>query len=160
MGGLEELEQLAAEMAGFPDGVDPYLGRRWIVNAIGSGSALAVRWMLGRQVSLAFRDDEGYSPLHCVIDRRCEDRYELLKALLDAGAPPDLKGINDWTPTHLAAARDDVRALQILVEHGADLSIRTEIDDRATPLEEARNLGKANAVRYLEGIAAEQGRSI
>ena len=61
----------------------------------------------------------------------------------------NLKGVNDWTPAHMAAARDDVDALRVLVAHGADLSIRTEIDDYATPLEEARNLGKLNALRYL-----------
>ena len=52
----------------------------------------------------------------------------------------------------MAAARDDVEALRILVRYGADLSIRTDIDDYATPLEEARNLGKVNAATYLESV--------
>jgi hypothetical protein len=52
----------------------------------------------------------------------------------------------------MAAARDDVEALRILVRHGADLSIRTEIDDCTTPLEEARHLGKMNAAKYLETL--------
>ena len=52
----------------------------------------------------------------------------------------NLKGVNDWTPAHMAAARDDVEALRVLVAHGADVSIRTTIDGYATPLEEARNL--------------------
>lgn len=47
---------------------------------------------------------------------------------------------------------DDVEALKILVRHGADLSIRTDIDDYATPLEEARNLGKVRAAEYLAGV--------
>jgi uncharacterized protein len=62
------------------------------------------------------------------------------------------KGINDWTPAHMAAARDDVEALRLLVRYRADLNIRTDIDDYATPLEEARNLGKVNAVNYLESV--------
>ena len=52
----------------------------------------------------------------------------------------------------LAAARDDVEALRILVRHGADLSIRTDIDNYATPLEEARHLGKLKAVEFLERV--------
>ena len=32
------------------------------------------------------------------------------------------------------------------------LTIRTDIDDYATPLEEARNLGKANAASYLASV--------
>src|SRR5206468_2622246 len=50
------------------------------------------------------------------------------------------------------AASDDVVALRVLVAHGADLSIRTAIDDFATPLEEARILGKLAAVEYLESL--------
>lgn len=52
----------------------------------------------------------------------------------------------------MAAARDDVDALRLLVAHGAGLSIRTEIDDYATPLEEARSLGKLDALSYLESV--------
>ena len=55
----------------------------------------------------------------------------------------------------MAAARDDVDALRLLVAYGADLSIRTEIDNYATPLEEARVLGKRNAVAYLEGLPSK-----
>jgi ankyrin repeat protein len=69
---------------------------------------------------------------------------------LNAGASVNLKGINDWTPAHMAAARDDVKALRIFIRFGADLSIRTNIDEHATPLEEARNLGKRNAAKFLE----------
>jgi len=43
------------------------------------------------------------------------------------------------------------------VRYGADLTIRTEIDDYATPLEEARNLGKLEAVKYLEGVVTRRG---
>jgi ankyrin repeat protein len=62
------------------------------------------------------------------------------------------KGINDWTPAHMAAARDDVEALRLLVRYGADLTIRTDIDDYSTPLEEARSMGKLNAASYLESV--------
>ena len=145
-------EAIAAELPGFPDGVDDFIHRRWIVNALGSGSAASVEWMLKKGVDLDFRDEEGYTPLHAVIERRAPDRHELLDLLLRAGAPVNRKGINDWTPAHMAAARDDVEALRILVGYGADLSIRTAIDEYATPLEEARHLGKDNAARYLETL--------
>jgi ankyrin repeat protein len=149
----DEWEALAAELPGFPEGVDDLVRRRWIINALGSGSAASVEWMLRKGVTLDFRDDEGYTPVHAAIERRAGDRYELLERLLEAGAPVNLKGINDWTPAHMAAARDDVEALEILVRHGADLSVRTVIDEYATPLEEARHLGRTNAVRYLETLS-------
>ena len=151
-GTLEELEQLAEEVPGFPDCVDPFIERRWIINAIFSGSTMAIRWMLGKGVNLHFRDDEGFTPLHACIDSPRPDKHDVLELLIIAGASLNLKGLNDWTPAHIAAARDDVEALRMLVRHGADLSIRTEIDEYATPLEEARHLGKSNAVKYLESV--------
>lgn len=151
-GSLADLEQLAAEIPGFPEGVDPYIGRRWIINAIDTGSVVSIRWMLGKGVDLNFRDDEGGTPLHSAIDRARGDKYDVLETLIVAAAPLNVKGFNDWTPAHLAAARDDVEALRILVRHGADLSIRTDIDNYATPLEEARHLGKLKAVGFLESV--------
>jgi ankyrin repeat protein len=148
----EGLQALGRELDGFPHGEDPYIGRRWITNAIDVGSKESVRWMLRQAVDLNFRDDEGYTPLHSAIDRERPDRYEVLDMLLAAGASVNLKGVNDWTPAHMAAARDDVEALRLLVRYGADLTIRTEIDDYATPLEEARNLGKLAAAKYLESV--------
>lgn len=151
-GDADRLKALAAELDGFPYGDDPYLGRRWITNAIHVGSKASVQWLLGQKVDLDFRDDEGYSPVHSAIDRELPDRHEVLELLLAASAPVNRKGINDWTPAHMAAPRDDVEALRVLVRYGADLTIRTDIDDYATPLDEARNLGKVNAAKYLESV--------
>ena len=152
-GDRARLEELALLVEGFPDGVDSFIGRRWIINAIGVGAMSAIQWMLSTGVDLSFRDEEGYTPLLSAIEHRSDDRYEVLRLLLDAGAPVNRKGINDWTPAHMAAARDDVEALRLLVAHGADLTIRTEIDEYATPLEEARHLRRYRAVAFLESVA-------
>jgi ankyrin repeat protein len=151
-GGAADLDALAREFDGFPDGLDPYLGSRWILLAIAVGSIESVRWMVGRGVALDFLGPDGYTPVHSALERARDDRLELLDLLLRAGAPVNTKGVNDWTPAHKAAAADDVAALRMLVAHGADLSIRTAIDDFATPLEEARILGKLAAVEYLESL--------
>jgi ankyrin repeat protein len=151
-GDTDRLEQLARELSGFPHGTDDFIHRHWITNAIDSGSVRSVKWMLEKGVDLNFRDAEGYTPLHSALEQPEQVRYELMELLLEAAAPINIKGINDWTPTHAAAARDDVEALKILVSHGADLNVRTSIDDYATPLEEARNLGKLEAVKFLECV--------
>ena len=57
--------------------------------------------------------------------------------------------MNDYTPLHYAAARDDARAVELLLAHGADPDARTRIDDRAKPLEEAERLGSTRAARVL-----------
>lgn len=155
-GGYAELEELSELDENFPHGKDQVIGIRWITNAIDCGCLNAVKWMLGKKVDIMFRSNDGYTVLHSAIDLDSEDKYEILEILLKAGADVNLKGINDWTPAHAAAARNDVTALKLLVKYGADLSIRTEIDEYATPLEEARilnkNSGCADAVNYLESL--------
>jgi ankyrin repeat protein len=151
-GDVARLTELTAIESTFPDGVDSFIGRRWIINAIDGAPLTTIEWMLGTGVDLSFRDDEGYTPLLATIESGRTDRVELLQRLIAAGAPINKKGINDWTPAHMAAARDDVDTLKVLVAAGADLSIRTDIDDCATPLEEAKNLKMAKALEYLKGV--------
>lgn len=150
-GGEAEWQELEQLVDGFPDGIDAFIGRRWITNAVDCGSVASVRWILTRNVDLRFQDGEGYTVLHSALDRKGPERYELLEVLLNAGAEVNAKGINDWTPAHMAAVREDVDALRQLMKYGADLAIRTNIDSYATPLEEARRrLGKSKTVEFLE----------
>jgi ankyrin repeat protein len=146
---LEEAEYI---IDNFPKGIDDFIQRHWITNAIDCGSLESVKWILSKNVDLSFRDDGGYTPILSAIDRELPDKYEIIQLLIDNGAPINKKGINDWTPLHMAAARDDIEALKILVSNGADLTIRTEIDEYATPLEEAKILKKLKAVEYLKNI--------
>ena len=152
-GSTEQLEEVAELTDDFPDGEDDFTGRRWIRNAVDFGSSRAIAWMLEKKVDLAFSDDEGYPVLLSAIESDRSDKYEILELLLQHGAPPDMRGINDWTPLHMAAARNDVRAVKLLLECGADPTAKTRIDDYATPLEEARMLGSNDAVKYLETVA-------
>ena len=151
-GSIEELEKIAQTTESFPCGKDDFIERFWITNAIDCGSLEAIRWMLSKKVPLDFRDDEGYTPILSAIDREKTDKYEVLELLINNGAPINKQGINDWTPLHMAAARNDIKALDILVKHGANLTIKTRIDNYATPLEEARSLGRKEAVRFLENL--------
>lgn len=152
-GSEKELDELADLLEGFPDGEDDFTRRRWIRNAIDFGSSRAIVWMLKKRVDLTFYDDEGYPVLLSAIESERSDKYEILELLLQHGAPTDMRGINDWTPLHMAAARNDVQAAKLLIEYGADLMARTRIDDHATPLEEAQMLGSSDVVKYLETVA-------
>jgi hypothetical protein len=122
-----------------PDSISkqPFVSRHWITNAIDCGTKEVVAWMLSMGAPVLFHDEEGFTVLHSAIDRGKPDRLEIMAMLLEAGADINARGINDWTPAHHAAVRNDVEALKFLVESGADLTIRTRIDEYATPLEEA-----------------------
>ena len=151
-GDIELLEEAARIIDSFPSGVDDFIQCHWITNAINYGSLESVVWVLSKDVDLTFRDDEGYTPILSAIDREKSDKYEIIKLLIDHGAPINMKGNNDWTPLHMAAVREDIESLRILVRNGADLTIRTEIDDYATPLEEAMYLNKQRSVEFLRTV--------
>lgn len=153
-GEIEKLEELCIIDDSFPDGVDSLVERRWIINAIDCGSIRSIKWILDKKVNIVFRNEEGYTVLHSALERNSLDKYEVIELLIKAGADINLKGPNDWTPSHAAAAKNDVLALKIFVKYGADLTIRTAIDDYATPLEEARMLNEfgdcSDAITFLE----------
>jgi ankyrin repeat protein len=147
-----DFEELSKSVDGFPTGKDSFIGRSWICHAVDCGSISAVRWMLDQGVSLDIHDGEGYSLLHCAIERTLPDKYEILELLLKHRAPVNEHGFNDWTPAHLAAARQDIEALKILIRYGADMHERTRIDHYATPLEEAKVLKRQKSIEFLEGL--------
>jgi ankyrin repeat protein len=149
-----QFEELSEILDGFPEGTDDFIFNHWITNAIDCGSKLSIEWMLSKGVNLDFREEDGYTPLLSAIERNAPDKYDVLELLLQHGAPVNEQGINDWTPLHMAAARNDIKALSLMLKYGADLSIKTRIDDYATPLEEARILNCEEAVRYLESVSS------
>jgi ankyrin repeat protein len=64
---------------------------------------------------------------------------EVLARLLDAGADPNQRGLNDWTALHFAVVETNVEAVRLLLARGADRELRTRIDDYETALELARS---------------------
>lgn len=155
-GDIPSLELLAESVDGFPAGQDPWLNRHWITNAIDCGSASAVRWMLERNAPVVFRDSEGYTVLHSAIEREEDDKYEVMSMLIEFGADVNAHGTQDWTPSHMAAVRNDLQALRLLHQAGGDFSIRTRIDMHATVLEEARQAQcSPEVLAFLESPAGD-----
>jgi ankyrin repeat protein len=69
------------------------------------------------------------------------DVLEILKLLLAFGADPNQRGINDYTPLHMAVSERNAMAVGVLLEAGADPRLRTRIDDYETPREMAERAG-------------------
>lgn len=155
-GTVEDWERLAQQFSDFPDGLDSKLGRPWITHAIDCASLECVKWMLLKGVNLRFMDEEGYSPLHRCIDRKRADKYEILQLLIDNGADinigTELKtmNFNSWSPLHMAAARNDLEAIKILLDNGAATSLKTIIDNYCTAEREATNLGNHEAAELIQ----------
>jgi len=77
------------------------------------------------------------------------DVGEILDLLLKFGADPNQRGLNDWTALHMAVAERSLDAVRILLDAGADPSLRTRIDDCDSPPEMAEALGLPDIARMI-----------
>ncbi len=74
---------------------------------------------------------------------------DILKLLLEFGADPNQRGINDYTPLRMAVAENQLSAMKLLLEAGADPRLRTRIDEYETPREMAERVKLAQAAELL-----------
>ena len=65
------------------------------------------------------------------------DVIEILRLLLSFGADIHQRGINDFTPLHMAVSERNLRAVELLLQAGANPHERTRIDDYETAREMA-----------------------
>ncbi|MDT7545613.1 MAG: uncharacterized protein QOE99_1723 [Actinomycetota bacterium] len=140
-----------AAVPAFPHGLDPYTHVPLLSLAISWAPVDCVRTMLAAGADPNYVAADGFPALVAAALSGRPDRVELLGVLVAAGADLAARGVNDWTPLHAAASVDDPEAVALLLAAGADSSLRTSIDDRATALEEAEQLGNTRAAAVLRG---------
>ena len=96
-----------------------------------------------------YPDRSGFPCLIAALSTDRPNRLAILTLLLDNGADVAQRGINDWTPLHYAVVQRDLPAVELLLEYGADPSLRTRIDDCTTPLEDAVSTGFLEAAALM-----------
>jgi ankyrin repeat protein len=86
------------------------------------------------------------------------DVLDIMKLLLKFGADPNQRGINDYTPLHMAVSEHNLAAVRLLLDAGADPELRTRVDEYETPREMAV---KARLDEFAEvlGAGREKRRS-
>lgn len=77
------------------------------------------------------------------------DVLEIMKLLLACKSDPNQRGINDYTPLHMAVAEGNLAAVELLLASGADPLLRTRIDDCETSREMAEQAGHHDIARLL-----------
>ncbi|MGE3273657.1 MAG: ankyrin repeat domain-containing protein [Vicinamibacterales bacterium] len=147
-GDLAGIRVVFAGARDFPDVADPLTGAPLLPLALRQAPASLVYVLLDLGADVNVLDANRRAALHCAITREGPERYDLLAALLMHGAAPDQPDGDGQTPLHVAAARDDAHAIEILLTHGADAAGHPATPE--TPLALAVRMGHHAAAAALE----------
>ena len=104
-----------------------------------------VRYLVKRGGAIAGRTRDGSPPLTFVVEHR---QHEMLQLFLDNHAPTGLVDLSGQTALHRAAAANDVVALRLLLDHGAEPNAKTP--KGLTPLDLARKNQANDTASLLE----------
>jgi ankyrin repeat protein len=78
------------------------------------------------------------------------DVLDIMTLLIHFGADPNQRGVNDYTPLHMAVAERSPAAVRVLLDAGADARLRTRIDEYETAREMAVAAGLTEIAEMLE----------
>lgn len=112
-----------------------------------------LRFLLDNGVSPVRAHENGFTPLIYLSRGDKGEHPEKIQLLLDYGAPVDRLGPKGRSALHYAAAAGFLKVMTLLLDHGADASLRDA--SGATPLDLARQNKKGEAVALLKRRGAE-----
>jgi len=156
-GDLAALRDAVDDPASVPNGPMPLMIGSCLVYAIYHSPLPFIRTLLAIGADPNPAVDDGFPPLIAALS--CSqpqpgspgrsDTLDVIKLLLTFDADPNQRGINDYTPLHMAVGECHLPAIEALLEAGADPRLRTRIDDCETPLEMAESAGLVEIAKLL-----------
>src|SRR5262245_28418436 len=160
-GDLEALRAAVDDPAVVPNGVMPLAIGSCLVYAIYHSPLDFIHTLLKIGGDPNAPVNDGFPPLIAAMScaravpgsRERTDVDEIVRLLLAFGADPNQRGINDYTPLHMAVAERNHSAVHILLEGGADPDLRTRIDECET----ARDLADAAGLADLSALLERRG---
>lgn len=152
-----DIDAIRARVLAEPDCVHARdeFGDTILMSAIDNGDAELVDFLLQHNADPNVEVDDGFTCLMSAIESAANATSKIVELLLAAGADIHGVGINGWTPLHLAASRNALNIARLLIDAGADVNRRTEIDGGNTPLMEAASQGHPEIVRLLLDCQAD-----
>ena len=161
-GDLEALRTAVDDPAIVPNGRMPDGIGSCLVYAIYHSPLGFIRTLLEIGANPNTPVDDGFPPLIAALTTAREvpgakmrtDVDDILRLLLSFGADPNQRGINDYTPLHMAVDLRRPAAVQILLDGGADPELPTRIDECWTALE----MAQAASLDIIAGMLARKGQ--
>jgi hypothetical protein len=161
-GDLDALRTAVDDPAAVPNGRMPDGIGACLVYAIYHSPLAFIRTLLEIGADPNAPADDGFPPLIAALTcsrdvpgaTRRTDVDEILRLLFSFGADPNQRGINDYTPLHMAVAEGNALAIQILLDAGADPELRTRIGECETPLA----MAQAGGLEIIGAILARKGK--
>jgi uncharacterized protein len=156
-GDLDALRAAVDDPAVIPNGLMPDAIGPCLVYAIYHSPLAFIRTLLEIGADPNAPVDDGFPPLIAALcctretpgATRRTDVSDIIRLLLSFGTNPNQRGINDYTPLHMAVAERNAEAIRILLDAGADRELRTRIDSYETPLEMANAAGQTDIAALL-----------
>jgi ankyrin repeat protein len=162
-GDLEALLAAVEDPAVVPNGPMPLAIGPCLEHAIYHSPIAFIRTLLEMSADPNPADHIGFPPIIAALS--CSnprpgapgrpDVATIISLLIEFGSDVNQRGINDYTPLHMAVAERNLPAVRILLDAGADPTLQTRIDEYETPREMAERAGLAE-IRDL--LAAAEKR--
>ena len=164
-GDLAALRAALGDPPGFPNCLQPHnlaVGDYPLEYAIYWSPLAFIETLIAAGADPNYPDQSGFPSLIAALSSGRRDQHDIARLLIDGGADVDQRGLNDWTALHYAVVQRDLEGVKLLLDRGADPSIKTRIDDCTSPLEDAEAMGFEAAAALLRAslgtpIAPGQG---
>jgi uncharacterized protein len=99
----------------------------------------------GADIAAVAKNPMKVTPLHSAA---AAHSGEIVRLLVENGAPPNVQQEGGWTPLHEAAQIGDKDMVKVLLEHGSDPQMCS--NDGKTPADMARAKGHEEVLKFLE----------
>jgi ankyrin repeat protein len=157
-GDMDALRAAVDDPSAIPNGLMPLTIGTCLVYAIYHSPAAFIRELLECGADPNVVVDDGFPPLIAALSAGQVapgatariDVAGIVEILLAFGADPNQRGINDYTPLHMAAGLRRVDVVRLLLDAGADPTMRTRIDECETAGELAVAAGCQEVAQLLE----------
>jgi ankyrin repeat protein len=148
LGDTELLKGHLAKDAGMANAVaQDGFGVLGLASFFGRIEAAALLMEAGADPNTPSANDFKVRPIHsAAANRSAETSLPLCKILLEGGADPNVAQAGGWTPLHQAATHGRMKIVQLLLEHGAKVDIKSDDDRTAADMAKVKEHAEIQAL--------------